>query len=110
MVYLHCGESGAKHSKVGITLLAKVVNGLWRSHSNLMTIGIFAVEKTERILFKSCLAGIAKAVNIALEIINKSLSICRSALLAADRVDMKLNVLKAEAAKNGICKRNCSSV
>jgi hypothetical protein len=75
-----------------------------------MTIGIFAVEKTERILFKSCLTGIAKAVYIALEIVNKRLSVCRSAFLTTDRVDMKLNVPKAKAAKNGICKRNCSSV
>jgi hypothetical protein len=71
-----------------------------------MAIGILAVKKTKRILLKSCLAGIAEAIDIALEVIHKRLSVRRSALLASDRINVELNVLEAEATKNRICKRD----
>jgi hypothetical protein len=87
-----------------------VIHGLGSAKGDLMTIGILAVKKTERIFLKSCLAGIAKAINITLEVINKSLSVCRSAFLTADRVHVELYVLQAETAKNRVSKRNSGSI
>ena len=76
----------------------------------LGTVGILTVEKAKGVLFKARLEGVAKAIALCIEIAYERCAVCRAALLTTDRVDMKLNVLKAEAAKNGICKRNCSSV
>jgi hypothetical protein len=87
-----------------------VIHGLGSAKGDLMTIGILAVKKTERIFLKPCLAGIAKAINIALEVINESLSVRGSAFLTADRVHVKLYVIESKTAKNRICKRDSGSI
>ena len=87
-----------------------MVNGLGSANGYLMTIGILAIKKAERILLKSCLAGIAEAIDVSAEIVNKRFSVRRSALLASDGVHVELNVFKTEAAKNGICQRNRRSI
>jgi hypothetical protein len=87
-----------------------VVYGLRSAHSKSVAIGILAIKKTERILLKSGLTGIAKSINVRVIILHKSSSVLRSALLTSDRIYVKLHVGKTESVKHRVGKRDSGSI
>ena len=73
-------------------------------------ISCFRHEKPQRILFKPFAAGVAKASLLFGIVIHKRCSEIRSALLAADGIEVKLNVFKPEPFENRGGKRNCGCI
>ena len=77
-----------------------------RALCNLGALGILTIKKAKRVLLKSGLTGVAKALAPCGEVIGKGAAVVGTALLTAYGIDVELYVLKSESRQYCVCKRD----